>query len=242
MSMELSNQKKLSEFYEELKRLNIEIVRPDINKCFSDFTSNGKQFFYALGAIKNVGYEAISNIVKERENNGEYKNLSDFIKRVDPKDINKLQLEGLVRAGAFDNLNDNRQSIYNSIPNIILKSKNNFENKQVNQFDLLDDKLSNEENILDDIEDWNIDIRLTKEFETLGFYISDHPLNQYKSIFDQYNIVSYDNFQNDENLLTILFRKIDNRRRINNSEKTIAKNVIFSFIQSVIILKFRIIL
>ena len=202
MSMELSNQKKLSEFYEELKRLNIEIVRPDINKCFSDFTSNGKQFFYALGAIKNVGYEAISNIVKERETNGEYKNLSDFIKRVDPKDINKLQLEGLVRAGAFDNLNDNRQSIYNSIPNIILKSKNNFENKQVNQFDLFDDKLSNEENILDDIEDWKIDIRLTKEFETLGFYISDHPLNQYKSIFDQYNIVSYDNFQNDENLLS----------------------------------------
>ena len=202
MSMELSNQKKLSEFYEELKRLNIEIVRPDINKCFSDFTSNGKQFFYALGAIKNVGYEAISNIVKERETNGEYKNLSDFIKRVDPKDINKLQLEGLVRAGAFDNLNDNRQSIYNSIPNIILKSKNNFENKQANQFDLFEDKLSNEENILYDIEDWNTDIRLTKEFETLGFYISDHPLNQYKSIFDQYNIVSYDNFQNDENLLS----------------------------------------
>ena len=168
MSMELSNQKKLSEFYEELKRLNIEIVRPDINKCFSDFTSNGKQFFYALGAIKNVGYEAISNIVKERETNGEYKNLSDFIKRVDPKDINKLQLEGLVRAGAFDNLNDNRQSIYNSIPNIIIKSKNNFENKKFNQFDLYDDKLSNEENIL----------------------------------YDQYNIVSYDNFQNDENLLS----------------------------------------
>ena len=98
-------------------------------------------------------------------------------------------MEGLVKAGAFDNLNDNRQSIYNSIPNIILKSKNNFENKQANQIDLFDDKLSNEENLIDDIEDWNIDIRLTKEFETLGFYISDHPLNQYKSIFDQYNIV-----------------------------------------------------
>mgnify|MGYP003337223552 CR=1 FL=1 len=67
---------------------------------------------------------------------------------------------------------------------------------------MFDNKLSNEENILDDIDDWNIDIRLTKEFETLGFYISDHPLNQYKSIFDQYNIVSYDNFQNDENLLS----------------------------------------
>ena len=66
MSMELSNQKKLSEFYEELKRLNIKIIRPDINKSFADFYSDGKNFYYALGAIKNVGYEAISNVVKER--------------------------------------------------------------------------------------------------------------------------------------------------------------------------------
>ena len=102
MSMELSNQKKLSEFYEELKRLNIKIIRPDINKSFADFYSDGKNFYYALGAIKNVGFEAISNVVKERIKNGEFKNLSDFINRINPKDINKLQLEGLVQAGAFD--------------------------------------------------------------------------------------------------------------------------------------------
>ena len=202
MSMELSNQKKLSEFYEELKRLNINIIRPDINECSADFTSNGKDFFYALGAIKNVGFEAISNIVKERKNNGKFKNLSDFINRADPKDINKLQLEGLVRAGAFDNLNNNRQSLYNSIPNIILKSKNNFENKVANQFDLFSEDEKIEDNILEDVEDWNIDNKLSKEFETLGFFISDHPLNQFKSIFDQYNIVSYDKFQTNENLLS----------------------------------------
>ena len=57
-------------------------------------------------------------------------------------------------------------------------------------------------NFFNDLEDWNTELKLTKEFETLGFYISDHPLNQYKSIFNQYNIVSYDNFQNDENLLS----------------------------------------
>ena len=202
MSMELSNQKKLSEFYEELKRLNINIIRPDINECSADFTSNGKDFFYALGAIKNVGFEAISNIVKERKNNGKFKNLSDFINRADPKDINKLQLEGLVRAGAFDNLNNNRQSLYNSIPNIILKSKNNFENKVANQFDLFSEDQTIEDNILEDVEDWNTDNKLSKEFETLGFFISDHPLNQFKSIFDQYNIVSYDKFQTNENLLS----------------------------------------
>ncbi len=202
MTMELSNQKKLSEFYEELKRLNINIVRPDINKCFSDFYSDGVNFYYALGAIKNVGYEAISNVIKERDKNGKFKTISDFIKRVNPKDINKLQLEGLVRAGAFDNLYNNRQSLYNSIPNIILKSKNYFDNKSINQIDLFTEDEEEEENFINKSDDWNIDTKLSKEFETLGFFISDHPLNQYKTVFGQYNILNYDDFYQDKNILT----------------------------------------
>ena len=93
-------------------------------------------FFYALGGIKNVGYEAVSNIIKERIKNGEFKSINDFLNRVNPKDINKLQLEGLVKAGAFDKINNNRQALYNSIPNFILKSKNIFDNKVANQIDL----------------------------------------------------------------------------------------------------------
>jgi len=202
MTMELSNQNKLSEFYEELKRLNINVIRPDINICFSDFTSNGKDFLYALGAIKNVGYEAISNVIDERTKNGKFKNISDFINRINPKNINKLQLEGLVRAGAFDKININRQSLFNSIPNIILKSKNNFENKMANQIDLFEDEFKTKDDFLEKIEDWNIDSKLSKEFETLGFFISDHPLNQYKIIFNQYNIVNYDYFENEKNSLS----------------------------------------
>ena len=104
MTMDISNQNKLSEFYEELKRLNINIIRPDINKCFADFRSDDNNFYYALGGIKSVGYEAVSNIIKERIQNGKFKSINDFIKRVNPKDINKLQLEGLVKSGAFDNI------------------------------------------------------------------------------------------------------------------------------------------
>ena len=202
MSMELSNQNKLSEFYEELKRLNINVIRPDINTCFVDFTSNGKDFLYALGAIKNVGYEAISNVIAERTKNGKYKNISDFINRINPKNINKLQLEGLVKAGAFDKINNNRQSIFNSIPNIILKSKNNFENKMANQINLFEDEFKTNDDFLEKIDDWDIDSKLSKEFETLGFFISDHPLNQYKIIFNQYNIVNYDYFENEKNSLS----------------------------------------
>ncbi len=200
MSMELSNQKKLSEFYEELKRLNINIIRPDINKCYADFSSDGKNFLYALGAIKSVGFEAISKIIEEREKNGEYKDLTDFINRVNPKDINKLQLEGLVKAGAFDNFNSNRQSLYNSIPNIILKSKNIFENNSANQIDLF--KEENDETYIEHTEDWSVDVRLSKEFETLGFFISDHPLNQYKELFNQYNIINFDEFNTNENIIS----------------------------------------
>ena len=67
MTMDLSNQNKLSEFYEELKRLNIKIIRPDINLCFSNFKTSKDNFYYSLGAIKNVGQEAVANIVIERE-------------------------------------------------------------------------------------------------------------------------------------------------------------------------------
>ncbi|MDC1112585.1 DNA polymerase III subunit alpha [Candidatus Pelagibacter sp.] len=199
MTMDISNQNKLSEFYEELKRLNIEITRPDINECFEDFRNIGDKFYYALGGIKAVGYEAISNIVKERIENGKFKSISNFLNRVNPKDINKLQLEGLVKAGAFDNLNDNRQSLINSIPNFILKSKNIFENKSANQIDLFGENDNEENDIIADIEDWQFEERLSKEFESVGFFISDHPLNQFKEIFNDYKIIDYHSFNyNDE--------------------------------------------
>ncbi len=200
MTMDISNQNKLGEFYEELKRLDIEVVRPDINECFADFKTKNGKFYYALGGIKAVGYEAISNIVNERLKNGRFKSISDFLKRVNPKDINKLQLEGLVKAGAFDNLNNNRQSLFNSIPNFITKSKNIFENKSANQINLFGDDSNDENDIILSTNDWKFEERLSKEFEAVGFFISDHPLNQFKEIFDDYNIDDYLTFNNNNDL------------------------------------------
>ncbi len=200
MTMDISNQNKLSEFYEELKRLDIEIIRPDINECFADFRTINNKFYYALGGIKAVGYEAISNIVDERISNGKFESIHDFINRVNPKDINKLQLEGLVKAGAFDNLNSNRQALFNSIPSIIAKNKNIFDNKSVNQIDLFSDDISFQQNVIIKIDDWKFEERLSKEFEALGFFISDHPLNQFTEIFDDYNIKDYSRFISSEDL------------------------------------------
>ena len=200
MTMDLSNQNKLSEFHEELKRMNIKVIRPDINKCFADFQFDKDNFYYALGGIKSVGYEAVSNIIKERIKNGVYKSINDFLNRVYPKDINKLQLEGLVKAGAFDNIDNNRQALFNSIPNFILKTKNIFENKAANQINLFSSDEVQDNEIVLNIEDWKFEERLSREFEAVGFFISDHPLNQFKEIFDDYKIVDYVKFNSDENI------------------------------------------
>ena len=200
MTMDISNQNKLSEFYEELKRLNIEITRPDINECFADFRTIDNKFYYALGGIKAVGFEAISNVVKERTENGKFQSINDFLNRVNPKDMNKLQLEGLVKAGAFDNINKNRQSLFDSIPNFILKTKNIFENKSVNQIDLFSEDEASQNNIINEIEDWKFEERLSKEFEAVGFFISDHPLNQFTEIFDDYKIIDYSKFNSSDEI------------------------------------------
>ena len=201
MTMDISNQKKLGEFYEEIVRLNIEVIRPNINECFANFKSKKGKLYYALGGIKNVGFEAISNIVDERIKNGKFKSIIDFINRVNPKDINKLQLEGLIKSGAFDNLINNRLSLFSSVPNLILKSKNIHESKINNQINLFDN-YENDKEVVIEKKDWDFEERLNKEFESVGFFISDHPLNKYKNYFDQFQIKNYLEFSKSDNLET----------------------------------------
>jgi len=197
MSNEMSNTDKLSEFFEELKRLKIKVQRPCINQCFDDFIPKDNSLFYALGAIKNVGFEAISQIVNEREKNGKYKNISDFINRVNPKNINKLQLEGLVKAGAFDEIFDNRKVLFKNIPNIIQNSKTIYENKLQNQTSLFSEESQKISYLIQDKKtlNWQNEEILSKEFEAVGFYISNHPLKSYEDILKQHNVKTFKEFE-----------------------------------------------
>jgi len=201
MSTELTNTSKLREFVEELKRLNIEIIRPSINKSFAEFKAINGKLFYGLGAIKNVGFEAVSNIVNEREKNGKFSSFINFINRVNAKDINKLQLEGFVKAGVFDEFDTDRSKILNSVPKIIQKIKNINDDKDNNQSNLFE----KQENIKEDFDfiphkPWVQKELLTEEFKSLGFYLSDHPLSEYEEAFNQLKISHYNTFyDNDEN-------------------------------------------
>ena len=199
MSTELTNTSKLGEFVGELKKLNIGIIKPSINKCFSDFKAINGKIFYGLGAIKNVGLEAISNIVNERENNGKFKSFFDFINRVNAKDVNKLQLEGLVKAGVFDEFDKDRNKILNSIPKIIQKIKNINDDKENHQSNLFDDQ-ENEKEAFEFIPSipWKLKDLLSEEFKSIGFYLTNHPLNEFEEIFNQLNIKYYSQFYDEE--------------------------------------------
>ena len=195
MSTELTNTSKLREFVEELKKLNIEIVKPSINKCFSDFRAIEGKLYYGLGAIKNVGFEAITNIVKEREKKGVFKSFVDFINRVNIRDVNKLQLEGLVKAGVFDEFDNDRNKIVNSIPKIIQKIKNINDDKENHQSNLFDDQQNEKEKFnFDSSSPWSLKELLSEEFKSLGFYLTNHPLHEFEEIFNQLNINSYNKF------------------------------------------------
>jgi len=196
MTAEKTNTSKLREFVDELKRLKVNVIRPDINNCFANFKTSNNTIFYGLGAIKNVGSEAIANLIKEREKNGKFKSLMDFIKRVNPKDINKLQLEGLVKSGAFDKIEKNRKGIFDTIPKLIQLNKIYNDEKISKQSNLFDigDSSKTEKFELNTNEQWDTKELLSEEFKSLGFYISDHPLNNYKNIFTQLDIKPYRDF------------------------------------------------
>ncbi len=200
MSTELTNTSKIREFVEELKRLNVEIIKPSLNQCFAEFKAIDGKIFYGLGAIKNVGYEAISNIIQEREKNGKFKSFTDFINRVNSKDVNKLQLEGLVKAGVFDEFDKDRNKIVTSIPKIIQQIKSINEDKFNNQSNLFEnnDSLSDNFTFLPSTP-WKQKDLLSEEFKSLGFFISNHPLNEFQEIFEHLKIISYNQFYNNNN-------------------------------------------
>ena len=201
MSMEMSNTDKLNQYYEELKRLSINVYPPCINNSFADFLPKENTIYYALSAIKAVGYEAISNVINERETNGKFLSLEDFIKRVSSKDINKLQLEGLVKAGAFDCLDKNRAKLFENVPEIIKQAKNFDEIDELNQINLFDTSTNQEFKIsFSSLNDWDQSEKIKREFESIGFFVSDHPLKNFKQTLESYNVKNYQSFIEDVDL------------------------------------------
>ncbi len=183
---------KITKFIGECKSMNIEVIPPNLNKSFCEFTVQQKSILFGLQAIKNVGSAAINAIISERDKGGEFKNIFDFCSRVDTMVSNKTTLESLISAGAMDELEGNRSQKYSVIENALNFASGVQSEKKRGQMMLFDSLLDeNDEEIdfnpeLPDLREWTLNEKLRREKEVLGFYWSGHPLNQYNDFLHEF--------------------------------------------------------
>lgn len=206
---------KLYLYVNETKALGIEVLPPDVNKSLAEFRVEEGRIIFGLSAIKNLGINMISAIVRARDKGGKFENFKDFLQRVDEVDqraLNKKGIESLIKAGAFDRMGYNRSSLM-AIYEKAMASVS--ENRKVNlkgQLNLLDD-FSSESKKSDDVKIQNINeypkkTKLKLEKEVLGFYISDHPLSD---LADRLN--DFVNFTSDykDNLSDLEIQMLDKK-------------------------------
>lgn len=180
----IDNPKKVADYVIECKKMGIEMLKPDINESISGFSVSGENIRYGLTALKSVGHNVIESIVKNREENGEFKDLSDFIERMSGKEVNKRTIESFIKAGAFDGFSANRRQMlltYTSIMDHIAKEKKNSMEGQMTLMDLLGEEEKKEFQVkYPDVEELQKEDLLAFEKEVTGSYITGHPLEEYQ--------------------------------------------------------------
>ena len=178
-----SDAEKTQLYIEEALKKGIKVLPPDINHSLSSFTPDGDNIRFGLASIKQVGEGVIEEIIKEREENGDFKSIYDYIKRLDIKCSNKKTLEGLIKAGAFANIEKSRKQLMDNIEYITSTASKESKAKESGQgslFDMLGDTSAIEDakfQLSGSDEEYNARTLQNFEKEFLGFYITSHPLS-----------------------------------------------------------------
>ena len=190
LSSEMDNTDKIVKNIADCREMEIEILPPDINESFSDFTIKGNSIRFGLAAIKNVGVQVIESIIRTRNEIKLFKSLFDFCVNVDLRVVNKRVVESLILSGAFDRLGGNRHQMVLALDLFLERAQKIQKEKQSNQVSLFghfDSDESPEINScpLPDSPEWPEHELLSKEKEILGFYLTGHPLARYASIIER---------------------------------------------------------
>jgi DNA polymerase-3 subunit alpha len=194
LTSEENDTKKIVKYIDEIKRLGINFLPPDINRSSLEFATvidnNNHGVMFGLGAIKGVGKAALDILLSNREENGKFVDLADFINRSNPQKVNKKVLESLIKAGAFDSFGYSRKALLNQIDIIIEKTKqaelirNNASNSLFGE----DEEMTNISIELNHQEEFALPELLKYEKEVTGIYISGHPLDEYR---DELSNITY---------------------------------------------------
>jgi DNA polymerase-3 subunit alpha len=199
MTLDLGNTDKLNVFRQELSRLGIRLLPPDINCSQVTFAvepdpQSGKPAVrYALAAVKGVGAQAMAGLAAERDVRGRFKDLADFSRRLDAKSFNRRQFENLAKAGAFDSLNPNRAQTLAAAEQLLREASHaaeERESRQVSLFDGIDPAFAPRPG-LPLVADWPPVERLQHEFTAIGFYLSSHPLDPYGKSLERAGIIRW---------------------------------------------------
>jgi len=196
---------KIISLKQELEKLEISFLKPDINFSKEQFTiersESKKSIRFGLSAIKGVGSKSIKSVVSVREQKGKFKSIIDFLKRVEPEVINKRQLEKLIQSGSFDSIEINRSKLFFNVPQFVNLFGSN--NSKLNQNLLFqEEEISFEDKNLfnQKIPVWNSSETLKNELEVVGFYFSDHPLKHYpQKFFEIQNINMFNDIDLNKN-------------------------------------------
>ncbi len=183
LSSVAGDQDKTQAYIEEALKYGIKVLPPDINKSYLEYAPDGKNIRFGLASIKQVGEGVIEEIIKEREENGDYKSIYDYIKRLDTKCSNKKTLEGLIKAGAFASIEKSRKQLMDNIEYITATASKESKAKESGQgslFDMLGDTSAIEDakfQLAGSDEEYDARTLQNFEKEFLGFYVTSHPLS-----------------------------------------------------------------
>ena len=190
MTFDKTNTDKLAFFKHDLQQNKITILPPDINQSEVNFNVENGAIRYALSAIKNVGEAAMEIIVAEREKNGPFSSIQDFLNRTDITALNKRYIENLAKAGAFDCLHPNRAEIFANVERMVAFASNASQERNSSQISLFGSESSANQFKFNPIPAWSYLEKLSQEAEALGFYLSAHPLDAFQAVFDRVRVLS----------------------------------------------------
>ncbi len=184
MTSVIDNPGKVAEYIYTCRQMGIDILPPDINKGVGTFSVDGGNIRYALSAIKSIGRPVIEVILKEREDNGAFKNLKDFIERMSAKELNKKTIENFIKSGTFDSLPGTRKQlmvVYVQLVEQVNRERKYSMTGQMSLFDMVSDEQKAEFEIpLPDVGEYEKETKLAFEKEVLGVYLSGHPMEEYE--------------------------------------------------------------
>lgn len=195
MAYDIDNTDRLAVFVDDARRAGIELLPPCINRSAADFTVTDGAVRYALAGLKGVGLKAMEALVAERDGQGPFADLADFARRIDPRGINKRQLESLIAAGGFDTIHANRAGVHALAEAIMASAQSAAQERESAQVALFGDATGVSDHaslalMVPNVE-WSVANRMAQEQEAFGFFFSGHPVDGFANVLTANGVVSF---------------------------------------------------